>query len=80
MATAEAGEAANKVQLLSTGIYEAMVCTFAGLAVAILVTAFYYYFVGRIEKLVTEINDELTAFADGHGHTKQPQMDTDEHR
>ena len=67
MATAEAGEAANKVQLLSTGIYEAMVCTFGGLAVAILVTTFYYYFVGRIEKLVTEINDELTAFADEYG-------------
>lgn len=67
MATAEAGDAANKVQLLSTGIYEAMVCTFGGLAVAILVTAFYYYFVGRVEKLVTEINDELTAFADEYG-------------
>ena len=67
MATAEAGDAANKVQLLSTGIYEAMVCTFGGLAVAILVTGFYYYFVGRVEKLVTEINDEMTAFADAYG-------------
>ena len=79
MATAEAGEAANKVQLLSTGIYEAMVCTFAGLAVAILVTAFYYYFVGRIEKLVTQINDELTAFADEHGRAGQPRTGTGEH-
>lgn len=67
MATAEAGEAANKVQLLSTGIYEAMVCTFGGLAVAILVTVFYYYFLGRIEKLITAINDELAAFADEKG-------------
>ncbi len=64
MATAKAGEGTNKVETLSTGIYEAMVCTFGGLAVAILVTLFYYYFIGRVEKLVTEINDELTSFAD----------------
>jgi biopolymer transport protein ExbB len=67
MVTAKAGNADNKVELLSTGIYEAMVCTFGGLAVAIVVTLFYYYFVGRIEKLVTEINDELTQLADEYG-------------
>ena len=75
MATAEAGEATNKVQLLSTGIYEAMVCTFGGLAVAILVTMFYYYFLGRIEKLVTEVNDELAVFADEYG--LNPESDED---
>lgn len=67
MVTAKAGNADNKVELLSTGIYEAMVCTFGGLAVAILVTIFYYYFVGRVEKLVGEINDELTRFSDEYG-------------
>jgi biopolymer transport protein ExbB len=67
MNTAKAGNADNKVELLSEGIYEAMVCTFGGLAVAIVVTIFYYYFVGRIEKLVGEINDELTAFSDEYG-------------
>lgn len=67
MVTARAGNAENKVELLSTGIYEAMVCTFGGLAVAIVVTIFYYYFMGRIEKLVTEINDELTQLADDYG-------------
>ena len=40
---------------------------FNGLAVAIIVTSFYYYFIGKIEKLVTDINDELTAFADEYG-------------
>ena len=35
MVTAKAGDAGNKVELLSTGIYEAMVCTFGGLAVAV---------------------------------------------
>lgn len=67
MQTAKAGDAENKVQLLSEGIYEAMVCTFGGLAVAILVTAFYYYFIGRIESLITQINDELTDFAEEYG-------------
>jgi len=67
MVTAKAGNAENKVELLSTGIYEAMLCTFGGLAVAILVTIFYYYFIGRVEKLVTQINDELTQLADEYG-------------
>lgn len=67
MATAAHGEAENKVKLLSTGIYEAMVCTFGGLAVAILCTVFYYWFVGRIEKLVADVNDELTRFSDAYG-------------
>ncbi len=65
--TAKAGDASNKVELLSEGIYEAMVCTFGGLAVAILVTVFYYYFISRVEKLITQINDELTRFADEYG-------------
>lgn len=67
MVTAKAGDAGNKVELLSTGIYQAMVCTFGGLAVAILVTLFYYFFVGRIEKLIGDINDELARFADEFG-------------
>jgi biopolymer transport protein ExbB len=67
MVTAKLGDAANKVEQLSTGIYEAMLCTLGGLAVAILVTIFYYYFVGRVEKLITQINDELTLLADEYG-------------
>jgi biopolymer transport protein ExbB len=47
---------------LSEGIYEAMVNTFAGLAIAIVVTIFYYYFQGRIEKLVSEMNDAINEF------------------
>ena len=34
-----------------------MVNTFGGLAVAIVVTVFYYFFIGRIERLISEIND-----------------------
>jgi biopolymer transport protein ExbB len=55
------------VNRLSTGIYEAMVNTFGGLAVAIVVTIFYYFFVGRIEKLISEMNDLLANFSDEYG-------------
>ena len=58
------GGGMGKTELLSKGIYEAMVCTFGGLAVAIVTTIFYYYFVGRIERLVSDMNDELDAFAE----------------
>lgn len=57
---------------LSEGIYEAMVNTFAGLAIAIVVTMFYYYFVGRIEKLVFEINDAVNEFARDAGFDADP--------
>lgn len=56
---------------LSTGIYEAMVNTFAGLAVAIVVTTFYYFFVGKIERLLSEMNDALTQFSDDFEFDKQ---------
>ena len=55
------------VHALTTGIYEAMVNTFGGLAVAIVVTIFYYFFIGRIEKLITELNDSLANFSDEFG-------------
>src|SRR6202000_937407 len=41
MATAAGNEGPSRVAALSTGIYEAMVNTFGGLAVAIVVTIFY---------------------------------------
>lgn len=62
-----AASGTGDVQKLSTGIYEAMVNTFAGLAVAIVVTLFYYFFVGRIEKLISEMNDLLVSFSDEYG-------------
>jgi biopolymer transport protein ExbB len=57
----------GRVDQLSTGIYEAMTCTFAGLAVAVVVTLFYYYLIGRIERLVGEMTDAVNAFADDYG-------------
>jgi biopolymer transport protein ExbB len=57
----------GRVDQLSTGIYEAMTCTFAGLAVAVVVTLFYYFFMGRIERLVGEMNDTVNQFANDYG-------------
>ncbi len=54
----------GRVDQLSTGIYEAMVNTFSGLAVAVVVTIFYYFFVGRIEKIVADLNDTLADFSE----------------
>jgi biopolymer transport protein ExbB len=58
----------GRVDQLSKGIYEAMTCTFAGLAVAIVVTAFYYFFAGRIDRLIAELNESMAQFADTYGY------------
>jgi biopolymer transport protein ExbB len=52
----------NRGPLLGKGIYEALVTTFAGLTVAIPVTIFYYFFLGKIDKLVHEMNEVSVDF------------------
>lgn len=64
---AAAAAGVGRINELSTGIYLAMVNTFSGLAVAIVVTIFYYFFIGRIERLISDLNDELTDFSDQYG-------------
>jgi biopolymer transport protein ExbB len=59
-----AGGGMGKAELLAKGIYEAMVNTFGGLAVAIVCTAFYYYFLGRIERLIADMNDACAEFGE----------------
>ena len=59
-----AGGGMGQAELLAKGIYEAMVNTFGGLAVAIVCTAFYYYFLGRIERLVADMNDACAEFGE----------------
>jgi biopolymer transport protein ExbB len=51
---------------LAAGIYTALITTFAGLAVAIPITVFYFYFAGRIDRLVAEMNDVANDFADDY--------------
>jgi biopolymer transport protein ExbB len=70
-----AGSGTGDVHALSTGIYEAMVNTFGGLAVAIVVTVFYYFFVGRIEKLITDMNDALSNFSDDFGFNAESDVE-----
>ena len=47
----------GKPELLATGIYEALVCTMAGLMVCIPTLLAYYYFITRIETSVGDLND-----------------------
>lgn len=47
---------------LAGGIYAALVTTFAGLCVAIPILVFYYYFHGKIERIVTDMNDVSEEF------------------
>jgi biopolymer transport protein ExbB len=49
---------------LAEGIYTALITTFAGLLVAIPVTAFYYYFAGRIDRLIGRLNEAANDFVD----------------
>lgn len=43
------------VQLLSTGIWEALICAAAGIAVAIIVHAAYNYLVNRVNKIILDM-------------------------
>ena len=61
----------GKASLLAQGIYEALVTTYAGLLVAIPVMVFYYYFLGRIDRFVSEMNDLSIEFVEHYVTSKQ---------
>ena len=52
----------GRAEALATGIYEALVTTFAGLCVAIPALIFYYHFLGKIERIVSQMNDVSVEF------------------
>ncbi|HOD82683.1 MAG: colicin uptake protein TolQ [Planctomycetes bacterium ADurb.Bin126] len=54
----------GKATSLAQGIYEALVTTYAGLLVAIPVLVFYYYFLGKIDRIVSEMNDLSIEFVE----------------
>ncbi len=56
----------GRAELLAEGIYEALVTTFAGLCVAIPVLVFYYFFLSRIETLISHLNDLSERFMADH--------------
>jgi len=57
-------EGLGKAELLAKGIYEALVCTYAGLLVAIPILLVYYIFIKKIESYVSEMNELSIEFAD----------------
>jgi biopolymer transport protein ExbB len=63
----------GKAGLLAEGIYIALVTTFAGLVVAIPVLMFYYYFQGKIDDVVHEMNDVTVDFLE-HYTAEEDQM------
>lgn len=65
-----AAKGLGKPELLAKGIYEALVTTLAGLLVAIPVLMFYYYFVGKIERTITELNDASEDFVEHFAESK----------
>ena len=58
-----------KAANLATGIYQALVTTFAGLVVAIPVLILYYYFQGRIEQTAHQLNEVTMDFVDHYTAT-----------
>jgi biopolymer transport protein ExbB len=56
---ASSSESLGKTELMAKGIYEAMICTATGLAIAITTLLFYHAISGKVEGLVAEM-DELT--------------------
>ena len=64
----------DRTELLSTGIYEALVATAAGLVIAIPSLIAAYYFTGRLDRLARELGDHLTPLvlpiAERGGHRK----------
>jgi len=57
-------QALGHPERLATGIYEALVTTLAGLMVAIPVLLLYYYFSGRVEAAVVDMNAAAAEFLD----------------
>lgn len=67
----------GRAESLATGIYEALVTTFGGLCVAIPVLIFYYYFLGKIEWIVSLMNDESVDFLEHYiGAPAEPTVQT----
>jgi biopolymer transport protein ExbB len=67
----KAFEAASRMGLghmdvLTTGIYEALVATMVGLLIAVPVLIFYYVFLGIIDRSILEFNDACQSFLERH--------------
>lgn len=63
MALADAGQGAN-ITVLSSGIYQALITTVAGLVVGILALFAYNYLVGRVNRVMTGMEAQTMEFMD----------------
>ena len=62
-------------RLLSAGISEALVCTAAGLCVAIPSLICYRYLRGRVDRILVQMEKDATRFSDALESRPQPQED-----
>jgi len=67
MTVAAREEALGRTELLAAGIYQALVTTAAGLTIAIPALVLYYFFVERVDRLVSEIDDMATDLVEALG-------------
>jgi biopolymer transport protein ExbB len=56
MTVASRAEALGRTELLAAGIYEALVTTAVGLAIAIPALVFYYFYIEKVESFVVELD------------------------
>ena len=72
----------GRASMLAKGIYEALVTTFAGLTVAIPCLVAYYFFLGRIDRIVSQMNDISEEFIEhfivGRSNAAKPSTSTGE--
>jgi biopolymer transport protein ExbB len=83
-ATTTAGAGDAKTDMLAIGIYEALVTTAAGLTIAIPVLLLYQFLLGRVDKMIDEIDEAGTEFifsyTEGHSGKSdtEPQVSTEQ--
>jgi biopolymer transport protein ExbB len=53
-----------KPAAMASGIFEAMVTTVAGLIIAIIATSFYAYFRGVVQRIITNLEEVSTQYAE----------------
>jgi len=69
---ATSADALGKTELLAEGIYEAMITTAAGLVVAIPALIAYHWLLGRVQRLVMEIDETTLGILDDRHDARTP--------
>jgi biopolymer transport protein ExbB len=69
---AASADAASRAESLARGIYAALVTTATGLTVAIPSYVLYHYFVGRVDRIVDEIEESINTFLEHYFAERKP--------